>query len=175
MTVYELAGVKPTIGRDVFIAEGAVVLGDVHLGDEASVWFGAVIRGDCFPIRIGARTNLQDNVVVHVTGGEARTTIGDDVTVGHAAVIHGCTIGHRSLIGIGSIILDGAVIGDESLVAAGSLVTPGAVFPAKSLIMGRPARVSRPLSDDDLQRIREGAAHYVRYAREFMTSSTRIG
>ena len=146
----------------------------VHLGDEASVWFGAVIRGDCFPIRIGARTNVQDNVVVHVTGGEARTTIGDEVTIGHAAVIHGCTIGHRCLIGIGSIILDGAVIGDESFVAAGSLVTPGAAFPTRSLIMGRPARVLRPVSDDDLQRIREGAEHYVRYARDFMTSSARI-
>ena len=175
MPVYELRGVRPALGRDVFIADNAVVVGDVHLGDEVSVWFGAVVRGDCFPIRIGSRTNLQDNVVVHVTNGKARTTIGDDVVVGHSAVVHGCTIGHRSLIGIGSIVLDGAVIGDDSLVAAGALVTPGTVIPPRSVVMGRPARVTRATSDDDLQRIREGAKNYLGYAHDFRTACTRIG
>lgn len=175
MAVYELGGVRPVLGHDVFVAESAVVIGDVRLGDQASVWFGAVIRGDCFPIRIGARTNLQDNVVVHVTGGTARTVIGDDVTVGHTAVVHGCIVGHRCLIGMGSIVLDGAVIGDDSLIAAGSLVTPGKVIPACSVVVGRPGRVVRTASNDDLQRIRAGATNYLRYARDFMSSCTRVG
>jgi carbonic anhydrase/acetyltransferase-like protein (isoleucine patch superfamily) len=175
MPVYELHGVRPTIGRDVFVADSAVVVGDVHLGDQASVWFGAVIRGDCFPIRVGARTNVQDNAVLHVTAGKARTTVGDDVTIGHAAVVHGCTIGHRCLIGMGSLVLDGAVIGDDSIVAAGALVTPGTVVPPRCVVMGRPARVTRSVSDEDLQRIREGADNYLRYAHDFMTSLTRIG
>jgi carbonic anhydrase/acetyltransferase-like protein (isoleucine patch superfamily) len=175
MPVYELNGVRPSLGHDVFVAESAVVVGDVHLGDQASVWFCAVIRGDCFPIRIGARTNVQDNVVVHVTGGKARTTIGNDVTIGHAAVVHGCSIGDRCLIGIGSIVLDGAVIGDDSFIAAGSLVTPGTVIPARSVAVGRPARVARAATDEDLQRIREGASNYIRYARDFAASCTRIG
>jgi len=173
--VYELNGVRPTLGRDVFVAEGAVVVGDVVLGDQASVWFGAVVRGDCFPIRIGSRTNVQDAAVVHVTSGRASTAIGDDVTIGHAAVVHGCTIGHRCLIGIGSIVLDGAVIGDDSLVAAGSLVTPGARVPSRSVVIGRPARVVRAVTEEDLQRIREGAASYLSHARAFMTACTRVG
>src|SRR4029077_14001680 len=163
MPVYELRGLRPSLGRDVLVADTATVVGDVQLGDEASVWFGAVLRGDCFPIRIGARTNLQDHVVVHVLAGKAETSIGDDVTIGHAAVVHGCAIGDRCLLGIGTIVLDGARIGDDSLVAAGSLVTPGNIFPARSVIMGRPARVTRQASDEDLLRIRESAANYVRY------------
>ena len=175
MPVYELRGMRPVVGRDVFIAETAVVVGDVHLGDEVSVWFGAVVRGDCFPIRVGSRTNLQDNVVVHVTNGTARTTIGEDVVIGHSAVVHGCTIGHRCLIGIGSIVLDGAVIGEDALVAAGSLVAPGTVVPPRSVVMGRPARVTRNVSDEDMRRAREGAQNYLGYARDFRTSCTRIG
>jgi gamma-carbonic anhydrase len=174
MPVYSLSGTRPILGRDVYVAETAVVVGDVHIGDESSVWFGAVVRGDCFPIRIGARTNLQDNVVVHVTGGLAATAIGDDVTIGHSAVVHGCTVGNRCLIGIGSIVLDGAIIGDDSLVAAGSLVTPGTQVPPRSVVLGRPARVMRTVSDGDLERIRLGAMHYIAYAREFMTGSERI-
>jgi carbonic anhydrase/acetyltransferase-like protein (isoleucine patch superfamily) len=170
MPAYQVNGSLPTLGRDVFIAATAVVAGDVNVGDESSLWFGAVVRGDCFPIRIGARTNLQDNVVVHVLAGQAATTIGDEVTIGHAAIVHGCTIGHRCLVGMGSIVLDGAVLGDDSLLAAGSLVTPGSVFPARSVIVGRPARFVRQVNDEDLQRIREGAENYVRYAREFITS-----
>lgn len=174
MPVYELRGVRPAMGRDVFIAESAVVVGDVSLGDEASLWFGAVVRGDCYPIRIGARTNVQDGAVVHVLGGKAETIIGDEVTIGHAAVVHGCTIGHRCLIGMGSIVLDGAVIGEDSLVAAGSLVTPGTLVPAKSVVMGRPARVVRATGEEELQRIRESAANYIRYAHDFMTSCKRV-
>ncbi len=174
MAVYELHGVRPKLGEGVLVAESAAVIGDVWLGDGSSVWFGAVVRGDCFPIRVGARTNLQDNAVLHVTGDEAATTIGDDVTVGHAAVVHGCTIGDRCLIGIGSIILDGAVIGDESLIAAGSLVPPGARIPPRSLVMGRPGRVVRAVGEADLDRIRKGARHYLAYARDLLETGRRI-
>jgi carbonic anhydrase/acetyltransferase-like protein (isoleucine patch superfamily) len=175
MAVYELDGVRPVLGRDVFIADSAAVVADVHLGDESSVWFGAVVRGDCFPIRIGARTNVQDNAVVHVTAGKAKTTIGDDVTIGHSSVVHGCTVGDRCLIGIGAIILDDAVIGEDCLVAAGSLVTPGTIVPARSVVMGRPARIVRSVTGDDLERIHYGAPAYQAYARGFLNTCKRIG
>ena len=167
MTVYALKGVGPTLGTGTFIAPNASVIGDVVLGDESSIWFGTVVRGDVFPIRIGARTNVQDNAVVHVTGGVAKTTIGDDATVGHGSIIHGCTIGNRCLIGMGSIILDGAVIEDDCFVGAGSLVPPRMRVPTRSLVMGRPARVVRLLSAADLDHIRESGALYVGYARDF--------
>src|SRR5687767_2705734 len=115
MAIYELMGTAPRLGRGVFVAPTASVVGDVEIGDESSLWFGAVARGDGFPIRIGARTNIQDNAVVHVTGGKASTTIGDDVTVGHLALVHGCTVGDRALVGMGAIVLDGAVVEDECL------------------------------------------------------------
>jgi gamma-carbonic anhydrase len=174
MAIYELHGVRPTLGRDVFVADTAVVVGDVWLGDGASVWFGAVVRGDCYPIRIGARTNVQDNAVIHVTGGEAKTSIGDDVTIGHGAIVHGCTVGDRCLVGMGSIVLDGALIGSDSLVAAGALVTPGTIVAARSVVMGRPARVARTATDEDLVRIHRGAGHYLGYARDFMHTGKRI-
>ena len=167
MTVFALEGVVPQLGRGVFVAPSASVIGDVVLGDESSVWFGTVLRGDVFPIRIGARTNVQDNAVVHVTGGQAATSVGDDVTIGHMALIHGCTVGNRCLIGMGSILLDGAVIEDDCLVAAGSLVPPRTRIPARSLVMGRPAKVIRVLSPADLEHIREAGALYVGYARDF--------
>ncbi|HEY4016341.1 MAG TPA: gamma carbonic anhydrase family protein [Polyangiaceae bacterium] len=175
MAVYALHGTAPRLGSGVFVADTAAIIGDVWLGDGASVWFGAVLRGDCYPIRIGARTNVQDNAVVHVTGGEASTTVGDDVTIGHSAVVHGCTVGDRCLIGIGTVILDGAVIGDDSLVAAGSLVTPGTRVPPKSLLMGRPARVVRPAGEADFARIAQGAQNYLAYARDFVATAKRIG
>jgi carbonic anhydrase/acetyltransferase-like protein (isoleucine patch superfamily) len=165
MAVYELSGVRPIV---------AVIVGEVTLGDQASLWFGSVVRGDCYPIRIGARTNVQDGAIVHVLGGKFAATIGDEVSIGHAAVVHGCTIGHRCLVGMGSIVLDGAVIGDDSLIAAGSLVTPGTLVPPRSVAMGRPARVARSTNEEDVQRIRETAANYVRYAHDFAASCTRI-
>ncbi len=165
--IYALKGVTPLLGRGVFVAPNASVIGDVVIGADSSVWFGTVIRGDAFPIRIGARTNIQDNAVVHITGGKAATTIGDDVTVGHLALVHGCTVGHRCLVGMGSILLDGAVIEDECLIAAGALVPPGMRVPTRSLVMGRPGKVVRTLTDADLDHIREAAAVYVAHAREF--------
>ncbi len=174
MAIYELKGIRPRIGRDVYVAEGARVIGDVQLGDEASVWFNAVLRGDYMPIRIGARTNIQDNAVVHITSAQNAASVGDDVTVGHSAIIHGCTIGSRCLIGMGSVVLDGAVVGDDSFVAAGSLVTPGTIVPPRSFVMGRPAKVVRPVRDADLDGIREAASRYVQYAGEFRTACRRI-
>lgn len=168
MPVFELKGVAPTFGRAVFVAPTATVIGDVVMGDESSLWFGAVARGDVFPIRIGMRTNVQDNAVVHVTGGKAATNIGDDVTVGHLAIVHGCTIGNRCLIGMGSIVLDGAVIEDDCFVAAGALVPPGMRVPARSMVMGRPAKVIRPLDQGDLDLIREASTLYVGYARDYL-------
>jgi carbonic anhydrase/acetyltransferase-like protein (isoleucine patch superfamily) len=174
MPIYELSGVRPTLGRDVFVADNATVIGDVHLGDESSVWFGTVLRGDYFPIRVGARTNIQDNSVVHITSGTAKTTIGDGVTIGHAAIIHGCTIGSRCLIGMGSIVLDNAVVGDGSFVAAGSLVTPGTVIPPGSFALGRPAKVLRPVRDEDRLTIEASSALYAQYARDFMKGCRRV-
>ncbi|MDB4941224.1 MAG: carbonic anhydrase, family 3 [Labilithrix sp.] len=170
MTLYALGGVSPTLGKNVFVAPSASVMGDVVLGDEASVWFGAVLRGDQYPIRVGARTNIQDNAVLHITGGFAPTHVGDDVTVGHLALVHGCTVGNRCLVGMGAIILDGAVVEDECLIAAGALVAPRTRIPSRSLVMGRPGKVVRTLTDGDLEHIRAAAAVYVANARDFMGS-----
>jgi carbonic anhydrase/acetyltransferase-like protein (isoleucine patch superfamily) len=175
MPIYELKGIRPSLGRDVFVAETASIIGDVHLGDGASVWFGAVLRGDYFPIRVGARSNIQDNAVVHITAGTAAATIGDDVTVGHGATIHGCTVRDRCLIGIGSIVLDGAVIGEDSFVGAGSLVTPDTIVPPRSFVIGRPAKVTRKVTDEDLEWIHNASKLYAGYARDFLTSCKRIG
>jgi carbonic anhydrase/acetyltransferase-like protein (isoleucine patch superfamily) len=174
MTIYEHKGNRPVLGRDVFVAPNASVIGDVHLGDESSVWFSAVLRGDCFPIRIGARTNIQDGCVVHVTGGKAATTVGDDVTVGHMALLHGCTIGSRCLIGMGSIILDGAEIGDESLIAAGSLVSPGTKIPPRSLVMGRPGKVLRTVRNGDLEWMLEAGKLYLGYSKTFLSDDVKV-
>lgn len=174
MAVHELNRVRPTIERDVFVADSASVIGDVHLGEQASVWFGAVLRGDYCPIRVGARTNVQDNVVVHIASETGPTTIGDDVTIGHAAVVHACTVGHRCLIGIGSVILDGAVVGDESFVAAGTLITPRTVIPPRSFVLGRPSKTVRPVTEAELAWIRKSAADYVRFGREFLENCNRL-
>jgi gamma-carbonic anhydrase len=167
MPIYTHKGVAPRLGKDVYVAPNATVIGDVVAGDEASFWFGVVVRGDVFPIRIGRRTNIQDNAVIHVTGGKAKTTIGDDVTVGHLALLHGCTVGDRCLVGMGSIVLDNAIIEDDCFIAAGSLVSPGTRIPSRSLAVGRPARVLRPLDDADLAEIRNAGALYVQYAGDF--------
>ena len=174
MPLYSHKGTVPILGKDTFVAPNATIIGDVALGDEASVWFGVVIRGDVFPIRIGARTNIQDNAVVHVTGGKAKTTIGDDVTVGHLALIHGCTIGSRCLVGMGSIVLDNAIVEDECFIAAGALVPPNMRVPSRSLAIGRPAKIIRKLEEADLAEIKNAGALYVQYARDFTTSVTQL-
>jgi len=174
MAIYEHKGVRPTLGRDVFVAPNATVIGDVHLGDESSVWFGTVIRGDVFPIRFGARTNVQDGSVVHVTGGKASTTVGDDVTIGHMVLLHGCTVGDRCLVGMGSIVLDGAEIGEECLIAAGTLLAPRTRIPPRSMVMGRPGKAIRALSEGDLEMVREAGKLYVEYARTFRSDAVRV-
>jgi carbonic anhydrase/acetyltransferase-like protein (isoleucine patch superfamily) len=160
-------GAVPRLGRDVFVAPNATLIGDVELGDEASVWFGCVLRGDIGLIRIGARTNVQDLACMHLTDGVSVTIIGADVTIGHGAILHGCTVGDRCLIGMGSILLDNAVIGEGSLVAAGSLVPPRFVAPPKSLIRGNPARIIREVTEDEGRLGIIGADHYVEHARRY--------
>lgn len=145
-------------------------MGDVHLGDGANVWYGSVLRGDVMPIRVGARTNIQDLTVVHVTSGEYPTHIGHDVTVGHRAIIHGCTVGDFCLIGMGAILLDGAEIGDYSLIGAGAVVTPGTKIPPGSLVLGSPGRVVRQVSDEEREGFVDSARHYVELARRHRAS-----
>jgi len=167
----ELDGKRPQIGRGVFLAETCAVIGDVVIGDDSSIWYATVVRGDVMAIRVGARSNIQDGTVVHVTSGKFGTTIGDDVTIGHGAIVHACTVEDGCLIGMGSTILDGARIGRGSLVGAGALVTPGTVIPPGSLVLGAPARVKRPLNAAEREQIATGAAHYVELARRYLAGA----
>ncbi|MEM0961802.1 MAG: gamma carbonic anhydrase family protein [Bacteroidota bacterium] len=161
-------GLSPRIGREVFVAESAAVIGDVTLGDGASIWYGASLRGDVHWIEVGAGSNVQDNATVHVTRGVHPCRIGTGVTIGHNAVVHGCTIEDDVLIGMGAVVLDGAVIGHGSLVGAGALVTGGTVIPPGSLVLGSPARVVRQLDEAEIDATRANATHYVRMARMCM-------
>ena len=147
--------------EDVLICDGACVVGDVTLEKGVSVWYNAVIRGDKGPVRIGADTNVQDCAVIH-----NRTTVGKGCTLGHSAIVHGCTIGDNVLIGMGAIVLDGAKIGDNCLVGAGSLVTGKMDAPAGSMILGSPAKVVRPLTQEEMAALKEDAIHYIRLAKE---------
>jgi carbonic anhydrase/acetyltransferase-like protein (isoleucine patch superfamily) len=160
-------GRRPLVDPTAYVDDTAQVIGDVEIGAESSVWMNVVIRGDVNFIRIGARSNVQDGTVVHVQHDTNPTLIGDDVTIGHAAIVHGCVIGHRVLIGMGAIVLTGADIGEDVIVAAGALVPEGMVIPPKSLVMGLPARVRRPLDDRDLASIRAHADNYVRYRQDY--------
>lgn len=160
-------GRTPRIHPDAWLAPDAVVIGDVEIGAGSSLWFGTVVRGDVHAIRIGARTNLQDHCVVHVTAGRFATAIGDEITVGHRAVVHGCTVRDGAMIGIGAIVLDGAEIGEEAWVAAGAVVAPGTKVPARALLRGVPARIVRTLSADEVDRQRERTLEYVATARRY--------
>jgi carbonic anhydrase/acetyltransferase-like protein (isoleucine patch superfamily) len=166
--VLPIGELRPVFGRDVFVAPNATLIGDIELGDEASVWFGAVIRADIGPIRIGPRTNIQDLACIHLTGGLSSTTIGADVTVGHGAILHGCRVGDGCLIGMGSIVLDNAVIGEGSVVAAGALVPPRMVIRPRSLVLGSPGKVAREVTEDEALLGISGAQHYVENARRFL-------
>jgi len=166
-------GIEPKIAETAFIEESAQIIGDVHIGEHSSVWFGCVLRGDVYHIRIGNNTNIQDSTVVHVTSGRCPTIIGNRVTVGHRVVLHGCTVHDRSLIGIGSILLDDVVIGEESLIAAGSLVTPGTVIPPRSLVLGAPARVRRQVTDEEIARIDSHWKSYIEYKNNYMLEAAR--
>jgi carbonic anhydrase/acetyltransferase-like protein (isoleucine patch superfamily) len=163
MMILEHKGVAPRIDDTVFVAHGAVVIGDVVIGEHSSLWFNVIVRGDVNSIRIGKRTNIQDGSVIHVTRETHPTVIGNDVTVGHRVTLHGCTVHDRSLIGIGAIVLDGAVVGASSLVAAGSVVAPNTQIPPRSLAIGSPARVKRSLTDEECRNIHAIAEHYIHY------------
>ena len=166
MSCYRLEDAAPALGEDVFVAPGAHVIGRVTLGERASVWFGAVIRGDNDPITIGAESNVQDGAMIHADPG-APATIGRGVTIGHHAIVHGATVGDHSLIGMGATLLNRAVIGAESIVGAQALVTEGKVFPPRTLIVGAPAKAVRPLTEAEVAGLRASAATYVANARRY--------
>ncbi len=159
-------GHSPRISTSAFVAPMATVLGDVVLGDESSVWYGSVLRGDVGSIRIGRRTNIQDCCVLHLTRGGSPVEVGDEVTVGHRVIVHGARILDRCLIGMGSVLLDGCVIGEESLVGAGSVVLEGTRVPPRSFVAGVPARIKGPIPEAVHARLRESADGYVRLALE---------
>lgn len=167
MPLIPYKGKRPRIAPSALLLPGVTVIGDVEIGDEASVWFGTVIRGDVNWIRIGEMTNIQDRCVVHVTVDTHPTVIGDRVTVGHGAILHGCTVEDACLIGIGATVLDAAVVGKHSLVAAGALVTPHTKIPPESLVMGIPAVVRRKLTPLEIDNLESSALRYVKYANGY--------
>jgi carbonic anhydrase/acetyltransferase-like protein (isoleucine patch superfamily) len=159
-------GIRPVLGARAWVDGSAQVIGAVELGDDASVWMNTVVRGDVNRIRLGARTNVQDNCVLHVTAQHS-TVLADDVTIGHSVTLHGCTVERHCLVGIGAIVLNGAVVGEESIVAAGALVTEGTQIPPRSLVMGAPAKVRREVTEEERAGLRAYAERYVRYKDEY--------
>ncbi len=159
-------GIRPVLGSRAYVDTSAQVIGAVELGDDSSVWMNTVIRGDVNRIRLGARTNVQDNCVLHVTVRHP-TVLADDVTVGHSVTLHGCTIERHCLVGIGAIVLNGAVVGEESIVAAGALVPEGMQVPPRSVVMGTPAKVKRDVTEEERAGLRRYAENYVRYKDEY--------
>jgi carbonic anhydrase/acetyltransferase-like protein (isoleucine patch superfamily) len=165
--LYALDGVAPTIAADAFIAPSAVVIGDVEIGAESGIWFHCVLRGDTNRIRIGARSNIQDGTIIHVNAGSFPALIGDDVTVGHAAIIHACTLHDRAFVGMGATVLDGAVIEPGGMLAAGALLTPNKRIGANEMWQGSPARLTRVMTEEERARFARTAAHYVELARRY--------
>jgi len=168
VTIQTVSGLTPVFGQRVFVATNAVVVGEVSLGDDVSIWYNVVVRGDIHWIRIGDRSNLQDGVIVHVERGLYPTLLEEEVSVGHGAMLHGCTIGAGSLIGMCAVVLNGAVIGEGSLVAAGAVVREGFQAPSRSLVAGVPAVVKRPLTDDEADRARRTAFNYIDYKNTYL-------
>jgi carbonic anhydrase/acetyltransferase-like protein (isoleucine patch superfamily) len=160
-------GIHPQIPESAYVDVSAQVIGDVQLGEQSSIWCNAVLRGDMFYIRVGNRTNIQDNCVVHTRTGSHPTILEDEVTVGHSVTLHGCHVERGALIGIGSIVLDDARVGAQSLVAAGSLISPGTIIPPRSLVMGIPARVKRPLTDEEVMGLDAFWKNYVEYVPKY--------
>ena len=172
MSLYQLENMRPQIAASAWVADSAQLIGNVHLGERASVWFQAVLRGDNEPIVLGEGCNVQDGCVLHTDPGMP-LTLGKWVTVGHKAILHGCTVGDESLIGMGAVVLNGAVIGKHCLVGAGALVTEGKVFPDGSLIVGSPARVVRQLSPQQMQALRQSAERYIANAQRYQKALQR--
>ena len=173
MAIYELDGVAPRVAASAWVADTAQVIGNVVLGENASVWFGTVVRGDTEAITIGAGTNIQDASVLHADFGQP-LVIGERVTVGHQVMLHGCTIGDETLIGIGAIVLNGARIGKNCLVGAGALVTEGKEFPDGSMIIGSPAKAVRELSPEQIEGLRQSARHYMDNARRSQSGLRKL-
>jgi carbonic anhydrase/acetyltransferase-like protein (isoleucine patch superfamily) len=173
MALYQLDQLAPRIAASAWVADRAWVIGDVVLHEDSSVWFGAVLRGDNERLTIGRGSNIQDGSVVHADAGFP-TTVGEGVTVGHQAMLHGCTVGDGSLIGIQAVVLNGAKIGRQCLVGAGALVTAGKVFPDGSLIIGSPAQVARPLRPDEIEGLQRSAAQYVDKARRYQAGLKKL-
>jgi len=161
-------GITPTINPSAYIQQSAQVIGDVQIGEESSVWFNAVVRGDVCYIRIGARVNIQDNATIHVFSGGIPTILGDGVSIAHNVVAHACTIGDFTLVGMGAIVLDGAEIGEECLIGAGAVVSPRSKIPPRSLVLGSPAKVTRLLKPEEIATLHRTAENYVRFAREYI-------
>ena len=159
-------GKTPKIADDAFVADNAIITGDVEIGGGSSIWFGVVIRGDSAPIRIGERTNIQDHTVIHADA-DAPTTIGDDVTVGHRAIVHGTTVGDGAQVSMGAIVLSRSVIEEGAIVGAGALVPEGMVVPANTIVMGVPAKPRREVTDDDRRRTQATATHYVQRGKDY--------
>lgn len=173
MAIYELEGKAPQLSPGAWVADSAQVMGTVELGPDASVWFGAVVRGDCEWIRVGRGSNVQDQAVLHADFGQP-LTVGANVSIGHQAMLHGCTIGDNTLVGIQAVVLNGARIGRNCIVGAGALVTEGKEFPDNSLIVGAPARVLRTLDEEAIAKLAWNAEFYVGNARRFATGLKKI-
>lgn len=174
MALYALDGVVPQVALSAWVAPNAQVVGDVHLADDSSVWFGVTVRGDTDTITVGRGSNIQDGSVLHADLGMP-LVIGEHVTVGHQVVLHGCTIGDGSLVGIGAVVLNGAHIGKNCLVGAGALVTEGKTFPDGSLVIGSPAKAVRQLTDEQIDGLRQSALHYVANAQRFRAGLSLVG
>jgi carbonic anhydrase/acetyltransferase-like protein (isoleucine patch superfamily) len=174
MALYELDGMAPQLGPGAYVADNAQVIGRVIMGENASIWFGVVARGDSDTLTIGRNSNIQDLSMLHADAG-VPLTIGENVTVGHHVVLHGCTVGDNSLIGIGAVVLNNAKIGRNCIVGAGSVVTEGKEFPDNSLIIGAPAKVVRTLDEAAAERLRQNAEHYVNNGRRFAKGLKKIG
>jgi carbonic anhydrase/acetyltransferase-like protein (isoleucine patch superfamily) len=170
--IYKFEDREPSLPEECYVADNATVIGDVALGNQSSVWFGTVLRGDIEPIIIGERSNIQDNSVAH-TGKGAPTILGDDVTVGHKVTLHGCKVGNNCLIGMGAILLDGCEIGDNCIVGAGSIVGQNRKIPAGSLAVGSPARVIRNLTGEDISNVRKYAARYVVKMKQYRNGALK--
>jgi len=172
--IYSFKDKNPLIGKDVFIADSASVIGDVTIGDRSSIWFQAVLRGDYMPIRVGSETNIQDGCVLHITSDEFPCIVGSRVTVGHGAIVHACTVEDHCLIGMGAVILDGAIIEKNSYVAAGAVVRPGFRVPSGVLVAGTPAQIKRDLTPEEIEFITYSVEEYIGLSKEFREESTMI-
>lgn len=172
MTLHGFGGVFPQVAGDAFIAPGAQVIGNVRIGAGGSIWFNCVVRGDVMPVEVGARSNIQDGSIVHVSRGTHGTIIGSDCLIGHMAIIHGCTLHDHAFVGLGSIVMDGCVVESDAMLAAGSLLTPGKTIRGGELWTGRPAAFARRLRPGEIERNRQAAAGYVELAAEYRRAIT---